>query len=113
MEKIEKLIFSFANEIEKTLGIETAIHSDGTQVKRIQLSDGKQATVRELLGRDCMAIDKMIAISNDSDKESLYMNALFHYSVEIDNKKIPLEDFATLKMKDYSKIKVAVQALNF
>lgn len=105
--------FHFADEAEAAYGIETAVYKNGNKIKRFTLSKGQQAIVRELLGHDSLAIDKIVATSNNPDKEALYMNALFYHAVKIDGVQIPIEDFAAFKMKDYTKMKIAVQSLNF
>ncbi len=112
-EKFEKP-YHFADEGDKVSGIETAIYANGNHVKRFNLSTGQQAIVRELSGRDMMDIDKQIAANAKmSEIEELYMVTLFHFAVKIDGKQIPIEDFEKMRGKDYNKIKIAVQSINF
>jgi hypothetical protein len=112
-EKFEK-DWHFANPDDTIMGIETAIYKNGNQVKRFTLSDGRVAVIRELLGKDSMQIDKSVMGENNADlREEKAMHAMFHFAVKVDDKQIPIEDFGTMKMRDYNKIKLAVQSLNF
>jgi hypothetical protein len=109
-----KTDWHFASETDTVMGIETAIYANGNQVKRFTLSDDRKVIVRELLGSDSILIDKQVmGENNPALREEKAMNALYHYAVKIDDKQIPLEDFGKLRMKDYNKIKLSVQALNF
>jgi hypothetical protein len=106
--------FHFLNELDEVLGIETAFYKNGNQVKRVKLIDGREAIVRELYGRDAFQINKVIASGDGKsfDKEK-YLKAMLHYSVKIDGKALPMEDFENLKLKDYNRIVTAVQSVNF
>lgn len=105
----------FASEEDIVLGIETAIYKNGNTAKRFPLSNGKQAVVRELLGRDMMKIDQIVATGKgEADSvEEKYFSALYHFAVKIDGQQIPMEDFANMKAKDFHRIKLSAQALNF
>jgi hypothetical protein len=104
--------FHFEDKEDEVMGIETATYPNGNQVKRLKLSNGKTAFVRELIGSDSVKIDKAI-LANGGDREEQYYAALFHHAVKVDGQQLPMEDFAVMKMKDYTKIKLAVNALNF
>lgn len=109
-----KVDFHFENERDEILGIESATYTNGNQVKKFMLSDGRNVVVRELYGNDALQIDKTLAtIDDQSTREEKAMAAIYHYAVKVEGKQIPMEDFATFKMKDYNKIKMAVQSLNF
>lgn len=111
-ETFEKEWF-FESDTDELVGIETAIYKNGNTVKRFTLSNGKQAVVRELFGRDMMKVDQMIATQKGVNVEEQYMYAIYHFAVKIDGQQIPMEDFADLKAKDFNKIKITAQALNF
>lgn len=104
--------FHFEDESDEVMGIETAVYPNGNMIKRFKISDGRTVIARELLGSDSVQIDKII-MAEKGNREDLYMNALFHYAVKVDGKMIPVEDFGKMKMKDYNRIKVAVQSINF
>lgn len=106
--------FHFADDNDKMMGVETAIYPNGNHVKRSKLSTGQTVIARELSGRDMMDIDKQISSNRDtSAMEEQYMICLFHYAVKIDGRQLPMEDFEKLKGKDYNKIKILVQSINF
>ena len=114
--KEEKLTkdFHFENEREQALGIETAYYANGNCVKLFKLSDGRTAIVRELIGRDMINIEKSLAgENNDALREEMLKKSAFYHSVKIDGKQIPMEDFELLKMRDYLRIKVMTETLNF
>ena len=109
-----KVDFHFENERDEILGIESATYTNGNQVKRFNLSDGRSVVVRELLGSDALQVDRTIAAFNDqASREDQATEAIYHLAVKIDGKQLPMEDFKLLKFKDYNKVKVAVQSLNF
>lgn len=112
-EKFEK-DWHFADANDQAMGVETAIYPNGNHVKRSTLSTGQMVIARELSGRDMMDIDKQISASKDHGAmEENYMICLFHYAVKIDGKQLPMEDFEKLKGRDYNKIKILVQSINF
>lgn len=105
----------FATEEDIALGIETAIYKNGNTAKRFTMSNGKQAVVRELFGRDMMKVDQMVASgSGEADSvQERYFCALYHYAVKVDGQQVPMEDFADMKAKDFNKVKITAQSLNF
>jgi hypothetical protein len=106
--------FYFENERDEQMGIETAIYANGNSVKRYSLSDGRVAVVRELLGSDMANIEKsLMGENNDAKREEKLKDAVYHYSVKLDGQSLPMEDFSKLKMKDYLRIKVMAESLNF
>jgi hypothetical protein len=116
VEPEEKFIkpFHFENEREEIFGIETAIYPNNNQIKRVTLSNGSVAVVRELLGRDMVQIEKSLSgENNEALREEKLKSAVYHYSVKIDGKQIPMEDFELLKMRDYMRIKIMAETLNF
>lgn len=104
----------FETDEDVVLGIETAVYKNGNTVKRFKLSNGKEAVIRELFGRDMMKVDMLVAADNKGDNiQELYFHALYHFAVKIDGQQIPIEDFGNLKAKDYNKVKITAQTLNF
>lgn len=113
-EETPTVAFHFENEGDTIMGIETATYPNNNQVKRFKLSSGETVIVRELFGRDMMQIDKLLAgENNDELKEEKFFYWGYHFAVKVDGKQIPMEDFGNFKAKDYTKIKLAYQALNF
>lgn len=104
----EPVKFFFENEEEKAMGIETATYPNGNIVKRVKLSDGREAIVRELTGKDMKRSD-IIA----GGKQENAIPALMSLSTKIDGFEIPMEDYDRMKAKDYAKIKFATTLLNF
>ncbi len=98
----------FADDNEKVLGVETAIYANGNEVKRLTLSSGKTAIIRELSGQDMIQVTKLTGSNPDN-----YTPALMHYAVKIDGHQLPMEDFPKLKGKDFNKLNIQVLSLNF
>lgn len=109
VEKFEK-DWHFASKEDESLKVETAIYKNGNQVKRVPLSDGRIATLRELLGSDMMKVDTMLAAGRDQEK---YFPIMMHFAAKIDGFTLPIEDFENMKGKDYNQIKIQVMSLNF
>jgi hypothetical protein len=104
--------FHYADKSDETMGIETGVYKNGNTVKRFKLSDGRTVIARELSGADSIDIDTAIS-EMEGDRQKNYHYALFHHAIKVDDKQLHIEDFAGMKMKDFNKIKVAVQAINF
>ena len=100
--------FHFASEDEKVLGVQTAVYANGNEVKKFSISGDREVIVRELNGHDMLQVNKLVV--GDADN---YIPAMMHYSVKIDGKQLPVEDFPKMKGKDFNKIQIQVMALNF
>ena len=100
--------FHFASDNDKILGVETAIYNNGNEVRRITLSTGKVAVIRELSGEEMINVNKMLNGVADN-----YGPAIMHFSVKIDGQQIPMEDYPKMKGKDFNKINLQIMDLNF
>lgn len=98
----------FENETEEAMGISTVDYDNGKQVKKLTLSDGREAVVRTLYGIDAKETNRRTG-GNQED----YMNAQLSVATKIDGKSTTMEDIDSLKSKDYNKILVANTSLNF
>lgn len=106
--EIEKIKFSFANEDEKVLGIETGTYNNGNQIKRVMLDNGKTAIVRELLGKDMRQAETLAGGVQEN-----FTTAMMALATKIDGKQLPFEDYDLMKARHFTKIKAAVGLLNF
>ena len=112
--EVFKTPYHYASEDDELMNIETAIYPNGNVSKRITLSTGQKAVVRELSGGDMMEIDDLLAGENNAvERQKKYLKWIYHLAVKIDGKQIPMEDFGTLKGKDFNRIKITAQTLNF
>lgn len=117
MEKVVKVYptppdqdgFYFETENEEIMGIQTKEYENGNLVKKVPLRKGKFATVREL---DRKELRKVYEIAGGNDKDRL-VSALIAMSTKIDDQELIMEDVLEYKAKDYSRLSLAAQALNF
>jgi phosphoribosylamine-glycine ligase len=96
------------DEDEAQEKIQTRVYDNNNTVKRVTLSNGKIATVRETIGKDM----KQITMLMNKD-QSKYQLAAITVATTIDGEKQTLEYFEAMKTKDLSKIMLMSAVLNF
>jgi len=101
--------FFFEDESNEALKIESRTYENGNEVRRVTLSTGKVAIVRELTGletgRDVQRLCK-------DDKEN-YQFAMIAIATKIEDAGITIEDVKEMKGKDFTKLQVANAQINF
>ena len=100
--------FQYLDESEEALGLETKTHENGHQVKRVKLSNGSVAIIRELNGKDVEFTSRLH--NNEKEKVIMSMTAV---ATKIDGQDIVIEDLEVMKAKDYNKLRMACALLNF
>jgi hypothetical protein len=99
----------YANEADEAMAITTKDYDNGNRIKRIPLSTGKVAIVRELMGHEVLKYQRIA----DGDRE-MVLPAMIAVSTKIDGQEMIVEDYLhKVKAKDYTKIMLACQDLNF
>lgn len=104
----EELKFYFADKDDEAMGIETYVYPNGNMIKRLKLSTGKTAVVRELKGVDMTEVEKL----TDGDTSKVFP-AIIATATKLDGTFIVMEDVLQYKAKDYNRLKIAASALNF
>ncbi len=104
----EELKFYFADKDDEAMGIETYVYPNGNMIKRLKLSTGKTAVVRELKGVDMTEVEKL----TDGDTSKVFP-AIIATATKLDGAFIVMEDVLQYKAKDYNRLKIAASALNF
>lgn len=91
-------------------GIQTKVYeNNGGKVKRGKLSDGREFLVRELKGRDTIQMSKQT--KND---EALMVASMMSMAIKVAGVSYVMEDMLDkFKLKDYTKMSVVCQELNF
>jgi hypothetical protein len=108
--------FFTESEYDDVLDIRTKVYENGNKVKKVPLSGGRTALVRELIGRDSRKAKDLVstyARRNGKEDEEDYADAVAALATKVDGQDIIFEDFLGYKMMDYTRIKVAAQSLNF
>jgi len=106
----EKEGFFFATEEDKSQNILTKKYENGSEIKKIILTNGKEAIVRKLRGRDFVETKKRIQNDKEADFETVNMSI----ATTIDGKSQPPEYFLDdLYQGDYAKLMLAYGTLNF
>ncbi len=100
--------FYFESDSDEALEISTKEYENGNLVKKVQLRKGKFAIVREL---DRKEMNKVREIAN-GDNEKMAAS-LIATCAKIDDKELIMEDVLEFKAKDYNRLTVAAQSLNF
>lgn len=100
--------FSFLNEEDETLGIETKTFENGSEVKRVFLKDGRAAVIRELKAWEMEESSRF-----HNNKQELMLMAIAAKATKIDDKNVAFEDIKYLRAKDWTAIKNAVSMVNF
>jgi hypothetical protein len=106
--KEQELKFYFADKDDEVMGIETHVYPNGNMIKRLKLSNGKSAVIRELKGMDMTEVEKL----TDGDTSKVFP-AIIAVATKIDGAGIVMEDVLQYKAKDYNRLKIAASALNF
>ncbi len=103
--------FYFEDENEELLNIKTKEYDNGNLIKQVELKKGKIAIVREL---DRKESKKAYEIAGEwkEDKDRLAA-ALIAVSTKIDDKEILMEDVLLFKAKEFNRLSIATQSLNF
>ncbi len=103
--------FYFEDENEELLNIKTKEYDNGNLIKQVELKKGKIAIVREL---DRKESKKAYEIAGEwkEDKDRL-ATALIAVSTKIDDKEILMEDVLLFKAKEFNRLSIATQSLNF
>ena len=101
--------FYYENEVEFGLDILTKSYENGNMVKKSLLPRcGKTAIVRELLGKDNDIIRNYMG-----EVESLYQYAAITTATLFDGGKLAIDEVRSLKLKDFNRLLIMHQALNF
>lgn len=99
----------FQDETEEGSGVQTRNYENGSRVKRVFISGGREVIVRELKGRDFGVIQD-ITKSGDVSFEA----ATASLSAKIGGQGYPPEYYMDdLRLGDFSKILIPVSRLNF
>lgn len=101
--------FFFDDEPDELLGIESKTYENGHEVRRVKLSNGESAIVRELSGKE-IGIDVKRLSENNQEKAQFAMIAL---STTINGRAITMEEVMEMRGKDFSKLRVAMGKINF
>lgn len=102
--------FFYENEDEHNQGISTKKYDNGSEVKKVCLSNGRTAIIRKLRGRDFVETKKRIQADNSQDFETVNMSV----AVSFDGKQEPPEYYLDdIFQNDYAKLTIAYGALNF
>lgn len=99
--------YYYQDKSDELMGIETRDEEGGIS-KRVTLSNGKKATVRELLAEDDIEIGRIIG-----KNEALRLPALLSKACLFDGKPMIAEDIQKIKLRDYTKLKMANSGVNF
>lgn len=101
--------FFYQNKEEQEAEILTKEYENGSKVKKLTLSNGKEAFIRMLKGRDFIETKKRIQADNTADVETIGLSL----ATKIDDKQQPTEYYLDdLYQADYLKLFVAYGALN-
>lgn len=102
--------FFYQSEEEKNSGILTKIYDNGSEVKHLELKDGRKASVRKLKGRDFVETKKRMQNDPAGDFETINMSV----ATTIEGKQQPPEFYLDdLFQDDYAKLMIAFSSLNF
>jgi hypothetical protein len=99
--------YTYENEEDEQLGIETARYDNGGVTKRKTLSDGRVATCRRLKGKDTIAIQRLIG--GNAEK---YQAAVTAQCTKIDEQELQIEDLEEMWMDDATAINL-MASINF
>ena len=102
--------YYFENQDDETAGILTKDYDNGSAIKKVALSNGKEAIIRKLKGRDFVETKRRIEADRTLDFETVNMSI----ATRIDGKTEPPEYYLDdLYQEDYSTLMVAYGRLNF
>lgn len=101
--------FFYEDEENEALKIESQKYENGKEVRRVTLSDGKKAIVRQLTGSEMgTTVNRLIGNNKDD-----YQYAMVAVAAKIDDKGLMLEDVKDMLGKDYIKLQAANSQINF
>lgn len=100
--------YYFENEEEEGLNIRTKQYENSCLTKTLELRSGKEVIMHELTAKDSEEA-RQIAGKN----EARVLTACIALSAKFDGKSLYTEEILQLKLKDYKKLTIACQALNF
>lgn len=102
--------FFFETKEEESVGIATMIYPNGNKIKKVKLTNGREAIVRMLKGKDFVETQKLIQDNKAIDFQTANMSR----AITFDNGTEPPEYFLNdLFQEDYSTLLVAYGSLNF
>lgn len=100
--------FFIESDSDNVMNIYTKLYENGNKVKKVTLSTGKVAIVRELLGEETKNITRFM----DKDPER-YQMAGITVATKVDDQLQPIEFYEKMKMRDFNKLLSMYQDLNF
>lgn len=100
--------FFFEDAANETLGIESKEYENGKIVRRVKLSNGQTAIVRELTGREINQGVQRLATTKED-----YQVAMMAIATTIDQKQIVMEDLLEMRGRDFTRLQVANAQVNF
>lgn len=104
--------FYYEDEVDEARDIQTKEYENGNLIKKVKLSRGKVAIVRELMSSDVSKAYQLAGAKNKEDRR--VVAAMISLAVTIDEKPVMMEDVLdTMKAKDYMRLASANAALNF
>lgn len=101
--------FFFEDSNFELLGIESKQYENGHEVRRVKMSNGGIAIVRELTGKES-GLDVQRLSGGDKEEAQFAMIAL---STTINGTPITMEDVKEMRGKDFNKLRVAMGQINF
>ncbi len=101
--------FFFEDEGNEALGIESKVYENGNEIRRVKLSNGKIAIVRELTGLETgLGVQRLCG-----DKQENYLFALISIATKVDDTGYTMEEIKEMRGKDFRKLQVASGQVNF
>ena len=101
--------FYYDDNTNESMGIESQKYENGKEVRRVSLSNGLKAIVRQLTGNEIGKEVVRITGKNQDD----YQFAMVAVSTKIDDRGMTIEDVKEMLGKDYLKLQVANSQINF
>jgi urease accessory protein UreE len=100
--------FSYNDEDDELMKIETNTYENGKQVKRVTLRDGRKAIIRMLKAWEMEESQRF-----HKNNQELLLIAVAAKAIKIDDKPVLFEDIKEMDAPDWVSIKGAVALLNF
>lgn len=101
--------FYFEDETNETMSIESQKYENGKEVRRVTLSDGRIAMLRQLTGSEMGVLLPRLVGSNKDN----YQFAMVAVATQINQEGKTLEEIKDMLGKDYIKLQVANAQINF
>ena len=102
--------FYFENENDEVMDILTKEYDNGNLIKKVPLRKNRFAIVREL---DQKEMKKVREIAGDAKDQQRLTAAMIALCAKIDDKELIMEDILEYKAKDFGRLSLAAQELNF